>query len=131
MPTQPSQLSQSTLSTLVDLSAVEDSDYSIGDISVITECESVHIGDPEDVYDDEVNAEEEVDVFQLCTGDQGVSEAALWSIQYSLNVTSHSLAIFHEWRVASCEVREAGNPFSLSSTRDSSSRELVQSTRKK
>jgi len=62
------------LSTFVDLSADEDSDYSVGDISVITECESVQIGGPEDANDDEVNAEEEVDVFQLGTGDQGVGE---------------------------------------------------------
>ena len=63
IPTDEVEPSQHCECHLADVSTDEESDYSIGEVSLISECESVHLDNDDNVDVDDDG--EEVDVFQI------------------------------------------------------------------
>ena len=63
IPTDEVEPSQHCEYHLADVSTDEESDYSIGEVSLISECESVHLDNDDNVDVDDDG--EEVDVFQI------------------------------------------------------------------
>ena len=66
IPTDEVESSQHCEYHLADVSTDEESDYSIGEVSLISECESVHLDNDDNVdVDDDGEDATEVDVFQI------------------------------------------------------------------